>query len=456
MADAAESPSPAPDWDSPRPEAPSAAEIDDAGGPSDEGQHPQVAVLEKKLEETESILKDYRAREAAEGDDAGSAQERLANARKRREAARKTVQTAQAKLSALQAERKEKTKKLDKLLLKQNASKATVVNPQQALPSVALRGGGDAELVKEIEALMRENNELEEQLAQHDGTRLHLEKLQNEKRDTARRVKDLKNEEKTVQEQLEMKMAELQELQEQIKPSPVRARYEAEVARLRKEINAHAAARTHAERDAAVHSKRLLRVRAVLGGFLKAEGLKAQDKLPAADDELAGRLAEHIIGLADKVKSLEQAVSAREEKAASLQQSSAQAAEELRRLVARRGKEQRRIVPTGLLTGEAGLGPLDMAGAAYADAADGVGPSGALPEAGAATASATAAKPRRQAPKRPPGKGKGKAAATSTATPEWSSISASQPNVTASTSEPQAQPGGESESAADSSTMPDS
>ena len=64
-----------------------------------------------------------------------------------------------------------------------------------------------------------------------------------------------------VEEQLEIKRRELSELQEQVKPSPVRARYEADVARLRKEISSHTVARTHAEREGTAHSKRLLRVR---------------------------------------------------------------------------------------------------------------------------------------------------------------------------------------------------
>ena len=46
-----------------------------------------------------------------------------------------------------------------------------------------------------------------------------------------------------LREQLDIKKAELTELQEQMKPSPVRARYEADVSRLRKEINASSAAR---------------------------------------------------------------------------------------------------------------------------------------------------------------------------------------------------------------------
>ena len=130
------------------------------------------------------------------------------------------MQATQAKLSALQGARREKAKKLDKLLLKQQSMKA-VTNPDQALPSMALRGGGDAELVKEIENLLRENRELEDAIGQHDATRLHLEKLQNEKKDVVRKVKELKGEEKVMIEQLEIKKAELQELQEQVKhPRP--------------------------------------------------------------------------------------------------------------------------------------------------------------------------------------------------------------------------------------------
>ena len=372
-----------------------------------------VAAAEAQLEEQESVLRDWRTREATEGGGRPAA-EQLAEARKRRDAARRAVQTTQAKLSALQGERREKAKRLDKLMLKQQSSKA-VMNPDQALPSVALRGGGDAEVVKEIEALLRENRELEESLGQHDATRLHLEKLQNEKKDTARKIKELKGEEKVMREQLEIKKAELQELQEQVKPSPVRARYEADVARLRKEINGHTAARTQAERESAVHSKRLLRVRQVLGGFLKSEGLKAQDRLPTADDELATRLADHICAVAEKVRTLEKALLAREERAAALQQSSAQAAEELKRLVARRGKEQRRIMPTGLLVGAAGDA---MAHGEAADAAALAAAAAAPPGNGStsggdpADAAAGPSKPARRAPmpKRPPPAAKGKAA----------------------------------------------
>jgi chromosome segregation ATPase len=122
--------------------------------------------------------------------------------------------------------------------------------------------------------------------------------------DTARKIKEVRGEEKLVLQQLEMKKAELQELQEQIKPSPVRAKHEADVARLRKEVAAHSASRTHAEREGQAHSKRLLRVRAVLQSFLKAEGFKPQQPLPPADDELAGRLVDYILNLNEKVGSL--------------------------------------------------------------------------------------------------------------------------------------------------------
>ena len=364
----------------------------------------QIAAAEAQLEQQESVLRDWRSREAAEGG-GKSAADQLTEARKRRDAARKAVQATQAKLSALQGARREKAKKLDKLLLKQQSMKA-VTNPDQALPSMALRGGGDAELVKEIENLLRENRELEDAIGQHDATRLHLEKLQNEKKDVVRKVKELKGEEKVMIEQLEIKKAELQELQEQVKPSPVRARYEADVARLRKEISGYTAARTQAEREAAVHSKRLLRVRQVLGGVLKAEGLKPQDKLPMADDELAMRLANHIVGLAEKVRNLERAVSAREERAASLKASSSQAAEELKRLVARRGKEQRRMIAAPLPDTEA----LDGDAHLMADGATSVGPAGAAEQAAAG-----GQRPSKRAPpiprRAPPLPSKGKAAA---------------------------------------------
>lgn len=310
--------------------------------------HVQVGALEVKLAAEEQVLRDARAREAVEGGNV-LAGDRLANARLCRDNARQEAQRAQTKLSAMMVKRRACSRKLDKLLIKQNQKQAAVSDPGLALPSVALRGGSDEAASEEIRALMKENKELEEALAQHHGTRLHLEKLQNEKRDMARRIKELKHEDKLIKDQIAMKTTELRELQESIKPSPVRQRYEAEVARLRKQINAHSAVRTAAEREAAVHAKRLLRVRSVLGAFLKNEGLKPQQPLPVADEALAQKLCEHVVALAEKVRSLERTVGAREERAAALESQSAQAAAQLKKLVARRGAAQRKNA-VGMLT----------------------------------------------------------------------------------------------------------
>ena len=389
----------------------------EAAGPS--ASAAEVAAVEAKLAEQEQLLREWRAKDASESGAALIFEEVLADARRKRDAARKSVNNLQQRLSTLLSDRRDKVDKLDKLNLKKKAQKNAVVNPEQALPSVVLRGGGDAELVREIEQLMRENKELEEALQQHEGTRLHLEKLQNEKRDTTRKIKELKGEEKLVKDQLEMKKAELADLHEQVKPSPVRARYEADVARLRKEVAAHTASRTHAEREGAAHSKRLLRVRAVLGTFLKTEGIKAQQPLPVADEELATRLAEHVISLHSKVRALERTVSAREDKAAELQRESDKAAEDLKRLVARRGKEQRKVTAAGMLTDGPVASSAEASGSADASgAADDTTPADDAP-----AADATARKAPRPAGKRPPpkkggkagAKGKGKAAASADA-----------------------------------------
>ena len=90
-----------------------------------------------------------------------------------------------------------------------------------------------------------------------------------------------------VQQQLEIKRAELEELEALVKPSPVRQAFQAEVDRLRREINASSSAKTHAEREASALAKRLLRVRTVLAPFLKTEGLKPQQSIPAADHSFA-------------------------------------------------------------------------------------------------------------------------------------------------------------------------
>ena len=106
----------------------------------------QIAALQSKLDAQQALLRDWRTRELAEGN--RPPEELLADARRRRDAARKAVQALQSKHHALQAERREKSTKLDKLLAKQKSA-AKIANPELALPSLALRGGGD-DAVREI------------------------------------------------------------------------------------------------------------------------------------------------------------------------------------------------------------------------------------------------------------------------------------------------------------------
>ena len=104
-------------------------------------------------------------------------------------------------------------------------------------------------------------------------------------------------------------------------------------------------------------SKRLLRVRTVLGSWLKAEGLhKPQQLLPEADDELVAKLTDYIVALSTKLRSVERALVAKEERAAELDTQSSEAAAELKRLVAKRSSQTRKSVgAAGLLTEGAAL-----------------------------------------------------------------------------------------------------
>jgi myosin heavy subunit len=304
----------------------------------------QVTALEEKLHVQEQRLQEWREREAAEGGGRAPA-DLIADAKRKRDSARREVQRLQARLSTLMAERRDATKKLDRLARQKS------INADVALPSVALRGGGDVAAVEEIRTLMRENKELEEAVAQHEGAKLHLDKLHNDRRDTLRRIKALRAEDAMVTAQLDVRRTELEELASAARPSAARQKHEEEVVRLRKEINANSAARTHAERDTTALQKRLLRVRGALGGWLKAEGLgKPQQPLPAADDATVGRLVEYVLALAEKVRALESAVGVREERAESLEASAESAASELRRVVAKRTAATQRTGASGLLT----------------------------------------------------------------------------------------------------------
>jgi chromosome segregation ATPase len=271
-------------------------------GDVDESTQMQIDALLAAESDINARLREGRNLEAA--DSSGKLPDALlADARRKRDQARRNVQQAQSRLSQVLKDRQASTKRLDKL--QRAASQRVVIPDQLTLPSVALRSGADDAIAEEIKTLMRENSELEEAIARNDGARIHLEKLQNEKRDKVRQVKELKSELKMVQQQLEIKRAELEELEALVKPSPVRQAFQAEVDRLRREINASSSAKTHAEREASALAKRLLRVRTVLAPFLKTAGLKPQQSRPAADDELAGRLADYVLALAEKVRTLE-------------------------------------------------------------------------------------------------------------------------------------------------------
>ena len=102
----------------------------------------------------------------------------------------------------------------------------------------------------------------------------------------------------------------------------------------------------------------------------------------AQDDALSGRLADYVTSLAERVRTLERTVGGREERVATLEMECAQAAEELKRLVARRGAAQRRTAAAGMLTGE-------RPPAAGHDS-DAAGGEGGAPEGGAELAAAAA------------------------------------------------------------------
>ena len=75
----------------------------------------------------------------------------VSEARAQRDAVRKELQKAQARLTLLTAERKASSKKLEKLAEREKSNR--VANPE--LPSVALRGGGDDETTSEIRQIVR-------------------------------------------------------------------------------------------------------------------------------------------------------------------------------------------------------------------------------------------------------------------------------------------------------------
>lgn len=304
-------------------------------------------------------LRDWRLKQ---GGGHRPASELLVEARRRRDSSRKAVKQAQAQLSTLLAEQQASKKRLDKLS-RQKTSRTN--DPDLALPSLALRSGGDDAVAEQIRALMQQNGALEEALTQHRGTKLHLQTIENEKKDAARRIRELRQQDKTLREQLAIKRDELTELESLIKPSAVRQRFEEDAERLRKEINSSSSQRTSAEREAATLQKRLLRVRTVLGSWLKNEGLhKPQTPLPPPSDELAARLAEYVVRLGDRVRGLETSVRGKEDSATELEHRTGAVAAELKRLVAKQRTGAKAVrAAVGLLTdGAAAKGATDRRG----------------------------------------------------------------------------------------------
>lgn len=173
----------------------------------------EVAQLEGQVKEQEARVAEWRRGSAAQ-----QPQALVNEARARRDAVRKELHKAQARLNLITAERKAASKKLEKMSERHHSSRAA--NPE--LPSVALRGGGDEAITDEvrlggdpppipvpsssfpphpippqpdpapsrpppqIRQMVKENKELEDAVTQHQDTKLHLEKLQNEKKDLVR------------------------------------------------------------------------------------------------------------------------------------------------------------------------------------------------------------------------------------------------------------------------------
>ncbi|KAL3911608.1 MAG: hypothetical protein SGPRY_008628 [Prymnesium sp.] len=343
---------------------------EEAASPA-EGLTPSRKPPDKQEEPTTHHAAESREKDAAEANAsceakeetprAVSLQQMLGEARARRDGVKRELQAAQTRLTLLTAERKASSKKLERFADREKHTRM----PNPELPSVAIRGGGDDELTAEIRQIMKENKELEEVVGAHQETKIYLEKLHNERKDVvrlalpawreggrswvelgvggeARKLKELREEDKTIKEQLQAKGAELAELQSLVKPSPTRLRNEAEVARLRKEINSHNASRVAAERETATFTKRLLRVRSVLAGFLKSQGLKPQQPIPGDDSELATKLANYVVSLAQRVQALEKQVEQKVEHVAQMESSAQQAASQLRQLVSQRGVAQRK------------------------------------------------------------------------------------------------------------------
>ena len=126
--------------------------------------------------------------------------------------------------------------------------------------------------------------------------------------------------------------------QELLRPSPVVSQYHAQIQKLKSAVSSQNAQRTAAEREAQLHSRRLLRVRSVLGAFLKEQaGSKSAD--PSSD--LAAPLADHVLKVRQHAAELQRALDARVAAMTELEERAAARSSQLQHAVAARSKANR-------------------------------------------------------------------------------------------------------------------
>ena len=123
-----------------------------------------------------------------------------------------------------------------------------------------------------------------------------------------------------------------------LRPSPVVSQYHAQIQKLKSAVSSQNAQRTAAEREAQLHSRRLLRVRSVLGAFLKEQaGSKSAD--PSSD--LAAPLADHVLKVRQHAAELQRALDARVAAMTELEERAAARSSQLQHAVAARSKANR-------------------------------------------------------------------------------------------------------------------
>jgi hypothetical protein len=136
--------------------------------------------------------------------------------------------------------------------------------------------------------------------------------------------------------------AELNDLHTRCVPSELARKLETKMGVLKGAIAAENAARVVAEREMARKLRRVLRVRAALSGFLAQHGVGYAD---VNADEHAAPLAAYVLDASSQVRERTEQASFLSAKVEVLRESYVAAAAELTRLVAARGRAQRRRSP---------------------------------------------------------------------------------------------------------------